>query len=71
MLKFMVQYPFLDYSKRPRIPHELIVVVGGWSGERPTNSIECFDSRANQWLKFDVLDKGNFILKKKLSICLS
>ena len=34
---------------KPRSPHEILLAVGGWSGNRrtglPTNIIEAFDSR--------------------------
>jgi kelch-like protein 10 len=35
---------------RPRLPHELLLAIGGWSGGSPTNSIEAYDSRANMWV---------------------
>ena len=28
---------------RPRIPHEIIFVCGGWSGGSPTSAIELYD----------------------------
>ncbi|RNA32402.1 kelch 10, partial [Brachionus plicatilis] len=47
-----------DIRMRPRIPHELLVVVGGWSSGSPTNSIETFDPQASIWQNFDYLDKA-------------
>ena len=44
---------------RPRIPHEMIVVVGGWSGGSPTNKIETYDTRADRWITCDDVD-GKF-----------
>ena len=35
---------------RPRLPHEILFAVGGWSGGSPTNSIEAYDARANCWV---------------------
>jgi kelch-like protein 10 len=35
---------------RPRLPHQVLLAVGGWSGGSPTNSIEAYDSRADQWV---------------------
>jgi len=34
---------------RPRLPHEILLAVGGWSGGAPTNTIEAYDNRANRW----------------------
>lgn len=48
---------FVDLRVRPRIPHELLVVVGGWSGGSPTSSIETYDPRAGIWQSFEHLDK--------------
>jgi hypothetical protein len=28
---------------RPRIPHEIILVCGGWSGGSPTSAVELYD----------------------------
>lgn len=35
---------------RPRIPHEILFAVGGWSGGSPTNVMETYDTRADQWI---------------------
>ena len=35
---------------RPRLPHQVLLAVGGWSGGSPTNTIEAYDSRADQWV---------------------
>lgn len=37
----MVQNPLA----RPRIPHELLFVCGGWSGGSPTAAVEIYDVR--------------------------
>lgn len=34
---------------RPRVPHEIIFAVGGWSAGSPTNFIETYDCRADKW----------------------
>lgn len=39
-----VDYPMC----KPRIPHEILFVFGGWSGG-PTNEIEIYDVRADRW----------------------
>lgn len=33
--------PFL----RPRIPHEILFAIGGWSAGSPTSFIETYDTR--------------------------
>ena len=43
---------------RPRVPHEIMFVVGGWSGGSPTNVIETYDTRADRWIMVDSPDKG-------------
>lgn len=46
---------------RPRLPHQILLAVGGWSGGSPTNVIEAYDSRADQWVnvsaKFEAFAK--------------
>lgn len=41
---------------RPRIPHEIMFVIGGWSGGSPTNMIETYDTRADRWIKVPEVD---------------
>ncbi|XP_069675813.1 kelch-like protein 10 [Periplaneta americana] len=41
---------------RPRIPHEILFAIGGWSGGSPTNYIETYDTRADRWVKVDEVD---------------
>jgi kelch-like protein 10 len=36
-------------TARPRIPYEIIFVVGGWNGEGNTRFIETYDIRADKW----------------------
>ncbi|KAK0161270.1 hypothetical protein PV327_009757 [Microctonus hyperodae] len=35
---------------RPRIPHEILFVIGGWSGDNPTTMMESYDTRADRWV---------------------
>jgi len=42
--------PSFHILTRPRLPHEVLLAVGGWSGGSPTNTIEAYDSRADQWV---------------------
>lgn len=42
---------------RPRVPHEMLLVVGGWTNGMPSNAIELYDVRANLWHSFDALDR--------------
>ena len=43
---------------RPRTPHEILFVIGGWSGSSPTNIVEVYDARADHWNICDVADRG-------------
>jgi kelch-like protein 10 len=36
---------------RPRIPHEVMFAIGGWSGGSPTSAIETYDTRADRWVQ--------------------
>ncbi|XP_036408779.1 kelch-like protein 10 [Megalops cyprinoides] len=36
--------------RRPRLPHTVLLAIGGWSGSNPTNAIESYDMRANCWV---------------------
>lgn len=40
-----IRHPFL----RPRIPAEVIFVMGGWSAGSATNVVETFDVKSNRW----------------------
>jgi len=41
---------------RPRIPHEIIFAIGGWSGGSPTSTIETYDTRADRWIQVPEVD---------------
>ncbi|NWT42834.1 KLH10 protein, partial [Chroicocephalus maculipennis] len=41
---------FTHLLTRPRLPCAVLFAVGGWSGGSPTNAIETYDSRADQWV---------------------
>lgn len=43
---------------RPRVPYELLFVVGGWSGGTPTNLLEIYDTKADSWLVSPYHDTG-------------
>ncbi|OWF46852.1 kelch-like protein 10 [Mizuhopecten yessoensis] len=59
---------------RPRIPHEVLFVVGGWSGGSPTNVVETYDPRADKWTVCDTVDTyhrayhGTVTLDKRIYI---
>lgn len=36
---------------RPRVPHEILFAIGGWSGNSVTNLIETYDTKADRWVK--------------------
>lgn len=41
---------------RPRVPHEILFAIGGWSGGSPTNYVETYDTRADRWVKVEEVD---------------
>ncbi|XP_018329574.1 kelch-like protein 10 [Agrilus planipennis] len=41
---------------RPRVPHEILFAIGGWSGGSPTNYMETYDTRADRWVKVEEVD---------------
>ncbi|XP_066575860.1 kelch-like protein 10 [Amia ocellicauda] len=41
---------FCNPMTRPRLPYAILLSIGGWSGESPTNVMEAYDSRANHWV---------------------
>ncbi|XP_033324832.1 kelch-like protein 10 isoform X1 [Megalopta genalis] len=41
---------------RPRVPHEILFAIGGWSGRTATNFIETYDTRADRWVKVEEVD---------------
>lgn len=43
---FDMSLPFV----RPRVPHEILFVIGGWSGGRPIKMVETYDTRADRWV---------------------
>lgn len=40
---------------RPRVPHEILFAIGGWSGGSPTNYIETYDTRADRWVQVEYI----------------
>ncbi|XP_033212650.1 kelch-like protein 10 isoform X2 [Belonocnema kinseyi] len=42
---------------RPRVPHEILFAIGGWSGGSPTNYMETYDTRADRWVKVEEVDQ--------------
>ncbi|XP_026464876.1 kelch-like protein 10 [Ctenocephalides felis] len=38
-----------DPLARPRIPHEVLFAIGGWSAGSPTSFVETYDTRADKW----------------------
>lgn len=44
---------FTNFSNpltRPRLPYAVLFAIGGWSGGSPTNAIETYDTRADNWV---------------------
>ena len=42
---------FGNPMSRPRLPHNILLAIGGWSGGSPTNAIEAYDTKADRWVK--------------------
>lgn len=42
---------------RPRVPHDILFAIGGWTAGSPTNFIETYDTRADRWLLSRDCDK--------------
>ncbi|XP_037959800.1 kelch-like protein 10 isoform X2 [Teleopsis dalmanni] len=40
----------------PRLPHEVIFAIGGWSGGASKGSIETYDTRADRWVVINAED---------------
>jgi kelch-like protein 10 len=38
---------------RPRIPHEILFVTGGWTDYNFINYIQVYEARANRWLEVE------------------
>ena len=45
----------------PRVPHEILFAIGGWSGAAATNAIETYDTRADRWVKVGLHMPGIYI----------
>ncbi|XP_071378173.1 kelch-like protein 10 [Centroberyx affinis] len=42
--------PDVHPLSRPRLPHGVLLAIGGWSGGSPTNGMEAYDPRADRWV---------------------
>lgn len=40
----------------PRLPHEVIFAIGGWSEGAPQSYIETYDTRADRWIRMPIED---------------
>ncbi|KAI1887357.1 hypothetical protein AGOR_G00189470 [Albula goreensis] len=49
-VKSSTNYKLGNALKRPRLPHTVLLAIGGWSGSSPTNAMESYDMRANHWM---------------------
>ncbi|KAI3388453.1 hypothetical protein SNEBB_009634 [Seison nebaliae] len=48
----------MDPITKPRIPHEILFVVGGWSGGSPTSVVEMYDTRTDKWIRLNHSDSS-------------
>nr|XP_033481248.1 kelch-like protein 10 [Epinephelus lanceolatus] len=42
---------------RPRLPKAILLAIGGWSGSNPTNAIEAYDIRTDNWINVTNYDE--------------
>ncbi|NXD84083.1 KLH10 protein, partial [Halcyon senegalensis] len=49
---------FTNPLSRPRLPYTIMFAIGGWSGENPTNAMETYDARADQWVNITCEHEG-------------
>lgn len=49
MLKFFTIKLITPPFAVPRIPHDIIFIIGGFSEKLPQSSIESYDTRADRW----------------------
>lgn len=50
----ILKHPFL----RPRVPHEILFVFGGWSHLMPVANFESYDIRVNKWFQSQINGMG-------------
>ena len=41
---------------QPRIPHDVVFIIGGWSGGAPIAYFETYDPRADRWFPHSSLE---------------
>ncbi|KAM4749233.1 kelch-like protein 10 [Rhinophrynus dorsalis] len=51
-------FVFRNKFVRPRLPYNILFATGGWSGGSPTNAIETYDVRADQWVDVTFEDES-------------
>ncbi|VDN99420.1 unnamed protein product [Rodentolepis nana] len=49
-----------------RIPHEAIVVFGGWEGDQPSRRVRVLDTRQKVWKTYDTDSRPNLLLPHPL-----
>lgn len=51
-LKFLFDFDVTEFRSlgRFRIPYDIVFAMGGWTIGSPTNSIETYDARADNWM---------------------
>ncbi|VDD74156.1 unnamed protein product [Mesocestoides corti] len=50
----------------PRIPHEAIIVFGGWENGQPCRNARVLDSRKKKWITYDVESRSSLALPHPL-----
>ncbi|KAL6456257.1 hypothetical protein MHYP_G00348000 [Metynnis hypsauchen] len=49
---------FKNPLTRPRLPYNILLAIGGWSGGSPTNGTEAYDARADRWINVTSDEEG-------------
>lgn len=50
---FPPRYAVGNTVARPRLPQEILLAIGGWSGNDPTKCIEAYDFRTDFWVNVE------------------
>lgn len=50
---FPPRYAVVNTVARPRLPQEILLAIGGWSGNDPTKCIEAYDFRTDYWINVE------------------
>ncbi|KAJ8248481.1 hypothetical protein GJAV_G00242480 [Gymnothorax javanicus] len=58
---FSMDSPQLNFQNSltcPRLPYAVLLAIGGWSGTAPTNAMESYDGRVDDWVNVTLEQEG-------------